>query len=288
MALEQSGPWGAKAFTASHLDPGDRPRPSRRQRRRTPCGPCWCAGPDGTPTSTPSTAATRDGCSWRTRGRARPGCCRGTVAAPEDVLALDWAALRDGDLDAVRRSLPSLTVLDRPQLLVCTNGTRDVCCAVRGRPVALGGRGAAPGPGLGGHAHLGPPVRPHRGAAAGRDAARVARPWTGAAALLAEADRGRDGARRQPGPVDLARSRPGRRAGRASRHRRDRPRRPRRLRPHGRPASTPGPPRCATPTAGEWQVDVVSEPTGQERAESCGKAATGLRRWRWTVAAAAE
>ena len=112
----------------------------------------------------------------------------GTLAQPEDVLALDWAALRDGDRDAVRRSLPRLAPADRAHLLVCTNGTRDVCCAVKGRPVALGAAAAAPGPGVGGDAHLGAPVRRDRGAAAGRDPARPARPR--AEALLAAAERG--------------------------------------------------------------------------------------------------
>jgi len=61
------------------------------------------------------------------------------------VLGLDWEALRAGDLDAVRRSLPLLRPTRRPQLLVCTNGRRDVCCAVKGRPVALAAAEARPG-----------------------------------------------------------------------------------------------------------------------------------------------
>ena len=62
----------------------------------------------------------------------------GTVASPEELLDLDWPALREGDRDAVRRSLPTLAASDRAHLLVCTNGRRDVCCAVKGRPLALG------------------------------------------------------------------------------------------------------------------------------------------------------
>ena len=41
-------------------------------------------------------------------------------------------------------SLPWLAPSD-PILLVCTNGRHDVCCAVRGRPVALAGQETHPG-----------------------------------------------------------------------------------------------------------------------------------------------
>ena len=66
------------------------------------------------------------------------------VARPEDLDALDVDALARGDEAAVRASLPGLAPT-APVLLVCTNGRRDVCCAVRGRPVALAGEAAHPG-----------------------------------------------------------------------------------------------------------------------------------------------
>ena len=137
VALEQSGPWGAKAFTDSHLDPGlgrqveqvaeahgVRPALVRRPGRHADDHAA-----DGQDPRRLLVAHTAPGRSW---------LLEGTVAGPAEVLATDWAALRDGDLDAVRRSLPTLAVSDRAHLLVCTNGTRDVCCATKGRPVALG------------------------------------------------------------------------------------------------------------------------------------------------------
>lgn len=135
LALEQSGPWGPKAFTDSHLDPdlgrrieeaagahGVRPSLVRRPGRHAD---------DHVHDDARRllVAHTAPGATW---------LLEGTVADPADVLATDWAALRDGDLDAVRRSLPTLAESDRPHLLVCTNGTRDLCCAAKGRPVALG------------------------------------------------------------------------------------------------------------------------------------------------------
>jgi hypothetical protein len=61
------------------------------------------------------------------------------------LLELDWAALRDGDQEAVRRSLPALRACTDPVLLVCTNARRDVCCALKGRPVALDAAARHPG-----------------------------------------------------------------------------------------------------------------------------------------------
>jgi hypothetical protein len=63
---------------------------------------------------------------------------------PEDLLHLDLAALGRGDADGTVASLPGL-VPSAPVMLVCTNGRRDVCCAVRGRPVAVVGHETLPG-----------------------------------------------------------------------------------------------------------------------------------------------
>ncbi|MGZ5417697.1 MAG: sucrase ferredoxin [Nocardioides sp.] len=137
LALEQSGPWGPKAFTGSHLDPalglqiedvaaahGVRPSLIRRPGRHA--DDHLAQGDDSRRVLVAHTAPGR---SW---------LLEGTVADPADVLAVDWPALRDGDQDAVRRSLPTLAASERAHLLVCTNGTRDLCCAAKGRPVALG------------------------------------------------------------------------------------------------------------------------------------------------------
>jgi hypothetical protein len=137
LALEQSGPWGPKAFTDSHLDPevgraleqaagahGVRPALVRRPGRHADDH-----AQQGADARRVLAAHTSPGRSW---------LLEGTVADPVELLGLDWAALRDGDRDAVRRSLPTLVESDRMHLLVCTNGTRDLCCATKGRPVALG------------------------------------------------------------------------------------------------------------------------------------------------------
>lgn len=144
VALEQSGPWGARAFTQSHLDPAlgreleeraaeHRARPAliRRPGRH----------PDGGSGEHPSgrhvlVASTHPGRSW---------LLEGTVTSPSELLGLDWPSLARGDADAVHRSLPTTTLSSRPVLLACTNGRRDVCCAVQGRPVALGAHAEHPG-----------------------------------------------------------------------------------------------------------------------------------------------
>jgi hypothetical protein len=142
VALEQNGPWGAKAFTASHLDPdlgravesaaadhGVRPALIRRP------GPHPDRIQGGDSPRRVLVAHTRPGSTW---------LLDGMVDSPARLLDLDWDALARGDADAVRRSLPGVTRADEPHLLVCTNGRRDVCCAVKGRPVALGAAAAHP------------------------------------------------------------------------------------------------------------------------------------------------
>ena len=50
---------------------------------------------------------------------------------------MDWAALAAGRVEHVLAAAPWLSRRDRPVLLVCTNGRRDTCCALLGRPVAV-------------------------------------------------------------------------------------------------------------------------------------------------------
>jgi hypothetical protein len=78
---------------------------------------------------------------------ARPGdawLLRATVRSIGDLLGLDWGALARGSQAMVRASLPGAEPAE-PTLLVCTNGRRDVCCAVRGRPLAVHAGRVAPG-----------------------------------------------------------------------------------------------------------------------------------------------
>lgn len=56
----------------------------------------------------------------------------------ERVTLPDRSALAELDLEAVTRGLRGHgEPVDGPLFLVCTHGTKDVCCAVLGRPVAL-------------------------------------------------------------------------------------------------------------------------------------------------------
>ncbi len=133
LALDQNGPWGARAFTQSRLDPaigaaieaevlaaGGRPllirRPSSHvDRPEDPERQVYLAGGlDG-----------------------RPWLLGGTITAPEEVLELPFDRLAAGDPDALVAEIGWLKRLDGGVLLVCANGKRDLCCAVRGRPIAL-------------------------------------------------------------------------------------------------------------------------------------------------------
>jgi hypothetical protein len=136
VALEQNGPWGPRALTDSHLAP-EVGRALEEVTAPHDVRPCLIRRPGRhadeltahAPRRRVLLAHTRPGSSW---------LLEGDVDEPAALLAVDWAALRSGDVEAVRRSLPSLQPTRRVHLLVCTNGRRDLCCAVKGRPVALG------------------------------------------------------------------------------------------------------------------------------------------------------
>ncbi|WP_432018231.1 sucrase ferredoxin [Streptomyces sp. 1222.5] len=152
LLLEQSGPWGAKALTSSHLDlalgraleaaaegtgvrvalirrPGRHADPGTPQLRQvyaahTVPGRVWLHG-----------ATTRD---------------------PRRLLDLDLAALGAGDPRSFGTALGGRPHRGDPLALVCTNGKRDRCCALLGRPLAAeldasGVRGVWEVTHLGGH-----------------------------------------------------------------------------------------------------------------------------------------
>ncbi|WP_217141975.1 sucrase ferredoxin [Streptomyces sp. AC627_RSS907] len=132
LLLEQPGPWGAKALTSSHLEPalgraleaavkgtGVRialiRRPGRHADRGAPAERRVYA------------AHTVPGTVWLRSA---------TLTDPRRLLDLDFAALGRGDhrrFDAVLEGGPHL---GDPLALVCTNGKRDRCCALLGRPLA--------------------------------------------------------------------------------------------------------------------------------------------------------
>ncbi|MFC8102983.1 sucrase ferredoxin [Streptomyces sp. NPDC057363] len=132
LLLEQPGPWGAKALTSRHLDPrlgraldaavkgtGVRialiRRPGRHADRGTPAGRRVYA------------AHTVPGNVWL-HGT--------TLTDPRRLLGLDFAALARGDSRTFGSVLQGGPHLGDPLALVCTNGKRDRCCALLGRPLA--------------------------------------------------------------------------------------------------------------------------------------------------------
>ena len=136
--VEQNGPWGRTAATQSYLpaDVGDEltlacraaggrlgliRRPGEHADPRTGPRLCYLA--------------------W---SGPQPFLLVGRVETPEDLLRLPFAALAAGDREAVAAALPQFRP-SAPIFLVCTNGRHDVCCAIRGRPVALAGHQRYPG-----------------------------------------------------------------------------------------------------------------------------------------------
>lgn len=140
VVLEQSGPWGRVAARESHLDPalGEEldtrcaQAGGRLMLMRNPL-----AHPDhvGTRRVLVAHAGRRGDDAWLLTAE---------IAAPGDLLGLDWSALAQGRRELVRASLPGAAEAPA-QLLICTNGRRDVCCAVRGRPLAAAAAQLAPG-----------------------------------------------------------------------------------------------------------------------------------------------
>ncbi|MER6425474.1 sucrase ferredoxin [Streptomyces sp. NPDC001137] len=132
LLLEQPGPWGAKALTSSHLDPalgraleaaangtGVRIALIRRPGRHADCG---------TPTTRQVYAAhTAPGNAWLHSA---------TVRDPRALLSLDFAALGRGAHHTFDSALGARPHAGGPLALVCTNGKRDRCCALLGRPLA--------------------------------------------------------------------------------------------------------------------------------------------------------
>ena len=131
VCLEQNGPWGAKAWTSSHLDPVvgaeiEAAAAAHRLRASLIRRPGRHADISHDSPRTVFVAHSRPGGSW---------LLAGPVESPEKLLALDWSAVAAGSLEETAASLPGLSPAP-PQLLVCTNGARDTCCARLGRPVA--------------------------------------------------------------------------------------------------------------------------------------------------------
>ncbi|MEU9733711.1 sucrase ferredoxin [Streptomyces sp. NPDC048002] len=132
LLLEQPGPWGAKALTSSHLDPalgraleaaakdtGVRVALIRRPGRHAD---------RGMSTARQVYAAhTTPGNAWLHSA---------TVCDPRRLLDVDFTALGKGDPRTFDTALRAGPHTGEPLALVCTNGKRDRCCALLGRPLA--------------------------------------------------------------------------------------------------------------------------------------------------------
>ena len=141
VALEQNGPWGREAATQSRLDPGVGLDLDRS---------CRDAGGRFVLIRRPGAHSDRQG-DGRQRAYlagglgGRPWLVQADLENPTQLLQLPWAALSEGTLAGLQDTLPEFERSPTPVLLVCTNSKRDVCCAVRGRPVALESSSRRPG-----------------------------------------------------------------------------------------------------------------------------------------------
>ncbi|WP_211288731.1 sucrase ferredoxin [Actinophytocola xinjiangensis] len=187
LCVEQPGPWGRDALSASHLDPG-----VAAELGRLTAGTGVRVVLIRRPGSHPDRhrpvpqrvylAHTAPGRTWLERA---------SVHDPKELLDLDFAAAGAG----TRGLLGSVSA--DPLLLVCTNGRRDVCCAVLGRPLAAelaGSHGDAVWEctHIGGHRLSPTAVLLPTGYSYGRlDAVSGARLLEGGAAVVTEGCRGR-------------------------------------------------------------------------------------------------
>ncbi|MET7761250.1 sucrase ferredoxin [Streptomyces sp. NPDC005393] len=137
LLLEQPGPWGTQALTASHLDAAvgralERAAKDTGVRVALIRRPGRHADLHTGARHRVFVAHTRPGRSWiRTTALDDPG----------RLLALDFAALGAGDpgclaLEPHNVPAPWEEYTGDPLVLVCTNGKRDRCCALLGRPLA--------------------------------------------------------------------------------------------------------------------------------------------------------
>jgi len=133
VALEQNGSWGARAATQSNLD---REVGMALDRRCQEAGGRFIL--IRRPEAHSDAQVGRPHRVYLAGGLSEsPWMLQESVDDPAGLLRLPWTALREGDLAAVQAADPQLDRSPVPVLLVCTNSRRDICCALRGRPVAL-------------------------------------------------------------------------------------------------------------------------------------------------------
>ncbi|MFE9449805.1 sucrase ferredoxin [Streptomyces sp. NPDC006739] len=152
LLLEQPGPWGANALTSSHLDPVlgralERAAEGTGVRIALIRRPGRHADPGRPAVRHVYAAHTVPGNVWLHAA---------TTFDPRRLLELDFAALGAGDHRRFDTVLGGRPHSGTPLALVCTNGKRDRCCALLGRPLAAelasaGVRGTWEVTHLGGH-----------------------------------------------------------------------------------------------------------------------------------------
>ncbi|WP_367128206.1 sucrase ferredoxin [Saccharothrix sp. HUAS TT1] len=126
ICLEQPGPWGRDALVESRLDPALGAELARRAAA-TGVRVLLIRRP-GRHADTHHDAPRRAYLAVTAPGRSRLE--RADLADPADLLDLDFAALAAGAPTGLGSPVAG------PLLLVCANSRRDVCCALRGRPLA--------------------------------------------------------------------------------------------------------------------------------------------------------
>lgn len=139
VALEQSGPWGRDAATESHLPAAVGRSLSQACAERG--GRLSLIRRPGRHADDHHDAGHTAYLAW---AGVAPWLLELSVTDPATLLDVDLDGLARGDRAAVLATAPSATSAE-PILLLCTNGRRDVCCAVRGRPVALEAAATHPG-----------------------------------------------------------------------------------------------------------------------------------------------
>ncbi|QMU78715.1 sucrase ferredoxin [Streptacidiphilus sp. PB12-B1b] len=127
LLLEQSGPWGARALTQSHLDPAVG-RALEARSKGTGLRVALIRRP-GRHAERPPRSSRRVYLAHTSPDH--PWVRETEVADPAELLSLDFAALGAGDHGGTGSDYRG-----EPLALVCTNGRRDRCCAVLGRPLA--------------------------------------------------------------------------------------------------------------------------------------------------------
>ncbi|SDB83049.1 hypothetical protein GA0111570_10484 [Raineyella antarctica] len=131
VVLEQDGPWGAKAAVQSRLDPV---LGARMDRAVAALGGRFALMRE------PGAHPDRHHDVRRILVAAgpveAPWLVEGTIDDPDQLLRLPLECLADPSPARLLAAMPQLRIATRPVLLVCTNGKRDRCCALTGRPVA--------------------------------------------------------------------------------------------------------------------------------------------------------